>query len=282
MTRGTVLTTGASSGLGLATALELARRGWHSIGSVRSAEKAEVVAKAAAEAGVQVDTVLLDVTDRAACERVLGGLDLAALVNNAGYQSTGAIADIDDDEASRSLETMTLAPMRLARLALPSMVAAGGGRIVNISSVGGRVTMPLGGWYQAAKFALEAATDALRMEMAARNIQVVLIEPGGFRTGIHSGGVHDDSPDGLVARSEDYADAYLRMRRVISPRLMGDPARVGRLVAKVLDVRSPRARYVIGADARLLIAIQHLPTSVGDAFYRRLYGLDGRPTSSRH
>jgi NAD(P)-dependent dehydrogenase (short-subunit alcohol dehydrogenase family) len=134
----------------------------------------------------------------------------------------------------------------------------------------------LSGWYQAAKYALEAATDALRMETAARNIQVVLIEPGGFRTGIFGEGVYDDSPNGVMLRSHDYADAYRRMRRIIRPQLMGDPARVGRLVADVLDAPSPRARYVIGADARLLIAIQHLPTGVRDCFYQRVFGLAGQ------
>jgi NAD(P)-dependent dehydrogenase (short-subunit alcohol dehydrogenase family) len=271
--RRVVLTTGANSGMGLATALELARRGWRSIGSVRSEAKAEVTLKAAAEAGVEVETVLLDVTDRAACARVIEGLELDALVNNAGFQSTGAIAEVNDDEALRSLETMVLAPMRLARLALPAMLASGGGRIVNISSIAGRITMPLGGWYQAAKFALEAASDALRTEVASRNVQVVLIEPGGFRTGIFDEGIYDDSPTGLLSRTTDYSASYQRMRRILRPELMGDPTRVARLVAKVIEARSPRARYLIGADARILLAIGSLPTPIQYAFYRRIYGL---------
>ena len=267
-----VLTTGANSGIGLITALELARRGWRSIGSVRSEEKAGTVAKAAAEAGVQVETVIMDVTDRDQCEQVMRNR-LRGLINCAGYQSTGAISDVDDDEARRALETMTLAPMRLARLALPAMVAAGGGRIVNVSSAGGRVTMPLSGWYQAAKYALEGASDALRMEVARHNVQVVLIEPGGFKTGLFEEGIYDDGPGGVLSRTTEYADSYQRMRKIISPRLMGDPARVARLIADVLEVRRPRARYVIGADARLLIGLQQLPTPVVDGLYRRLFHL---------
>ena len=117
----TVLTTGANSGIGLATALELARRGFRSVGSVRSEEKADVLAKAAAEAGVEVETVLLDVTDAERCRAVMAGLELYGLVNNAGYGVTGAVEDVDDDEARQLLETMVVAPMRLARLALPGM-----------------------------------------------------------------------------------------------------------------------------------------------------------------
>src|SRR5256885_17202539 len=93
----TVLTTGANSGIGLETVVELARRGYHSIGSVRSEEKAEVVRAAAAEAGVEVDTVRLDVTDAASCAEVMSGLQLFGLVNNPGYGGPGAAADVDDD-----------------------------------------------------------------------------------------------------------------------------------------------------------------------------------------
>ena len=163
----TVLTTGANSGIGLATALELARRGFRSIGSVRSEAKAEVVHEAAAEAGVEVETVLLDVADADSCERALDGLRLFGLVNNAGYTNTGAVEDVDDDEARDQLETMVIAPMRLARLALPAMREAGEGRIVNVSSIYGRTSTPLSGWYQASKHALEAVSDALRIEVAS-------------------------------------------------------------------------------------------------------------------
>src|SRR5438552_1299835 len=138
----TVLTTGANSGIGLAAVLAVARSGFRSLGSVRTEAKADTVRKAAADAGVEVDTVLLDVADAGQCAQVMEGLDLYGLVNNAGYGMVGAIEDIDDDEARQLFETMVFAPMRLARLALPGMRAVGGGRIVNVSSVMGRVTTP--------------------------------------------------------------------------------------------------------------------------------------------
>ena len=181
----TVLTTGANSGIGLATVLEVARRGFHSVGSVRSDAKAEVVQAAAAEAGIEVETVLLDVTDPQACHRVIDGLPpLHGLVNNAGYALTGAIEDVGDEEAQRLFETMVHAPMCLARLALPGMRETGGGRIVHISSIRGLTTAPFAGHYTGAKHALEALSDALRMEVAGDGVKVVLIEPGGFKTGI--------------------------------------------------------------------------------------------------
>src|SRR5437870_993391 len=126
--RRTVLTTAASSGIGLASTIELARRGFRSVGSVRSATKARQVRAAAREADVDVETVLLDVTDAAACRRVVERLKPWGLVNNAGSSFSGAIEDVGDAEAREALDTMVLAPMRLARLSLPHMRVAGGGR----------------------------------------------------------------------------------------------------------------------------------------------------------
>ncbi|HEV7885993.1 MAG TPA: SDR family NAD(P)-dependent oxidoreductase, partial [Acidimicrobiales bacterium] len=127
-----VLTTGANSGIGLATVLEVARRGYRSIGSVRSDAKAEVVAKAAADAGVEVETILLDVADAEQCEGALSGLRLYGLVNNAGYGQVGAVEDVSDEEAHHLFETMVFGPLRLARLALSAMREEREGRIVNV------------------------------------------------------------------------------------------------------------------------------------------------------
>ena len=118
------------------------------------------------------------------CAAVIEELHPWAIVNNAGYSGIGAIEDITDEEARKQLETMVVAPMRLARLALPYMRAAGEGRVVNVSSIYGLTTTPFSGWYQACKHALEAASDALRVEVTRDGIKVVLVEPGGFKTGI--------------------------------------------------------------------------------------------------
>src|SRR6266849_7581607 len=151
----TVLTTGAGTGIGLATVIELSRRGFDSVGAVRSQAKARAVSRAAHKAGVKVRTVMLDVTDAQQCEQAVDDLKPYGLVNNAGVSASGAIEDVRDEDARLAFETMVLGPRRLARLAAPHMRAQGEGRIVNISSIYG-LTTPLTGWYQASKHALEA------------------------------------------------------------------------------------------------------------------------------
>lgn len=267
-----VLTTGANSGIGLATALEVARLGFRSVGTARSAAKAEVVQRAAADAGVEVEVRLLDVTDAEQCEAVLADLRLYGLVNNAGYTNSGAIEDVTDDEARHQLETMTIAPMRLARLALPAMRASGAGRIVNVSSIYGRTTTPLSGWYQATKHALEALSDALRMEVASAGVKVVLVEPGGFRTGIWE----ELERDVEEHAGSPYHGSYqrtLQMMRLGQP-VMGEPEQVARLIGRVLRTPHPRARYLVGYDAQALAVVDRLtPTAVKDRVLRIALGL---------
>jgi NAD(P)-dependent dehydrogenase (short-subunit alcohol dehydrogenase family) len=273
MERGTVLTTGANSGIGLATVIELARLGFHSIGGVRSDAKSDIVIKAAAEAGVtgHVDTVILDVTDADACASVIETLPpLSGLVNNAGFGLTGAVEDVSDEEAHQLFETMVHAPVRLARLALPGMVDNGGGRIVNVSSIAGRTTSPLAGHYTAAKHALEALSDALRIEVASRGVHVALVEPGGFKTNIWEDMEADISK--REAAGSRFVTAYRRSmsgQRVLE-RLMGDPTQCAKVIATALTTRLPRARYLVGADARaLLLADTFTPTAIKDFFLRR-------------
>ena len=267
-----VLTTGANSGIGLACAVELAKRGYRSIGSVRSEEKAEAVHKAAADAGVEIETVLLDVTDADRSAEIVPDLDLYGLVNNAGYGVTGAVEDVTDDEARAVLDTMVLAPMRLAKLALPGMRARKAGRIVNVSSIMGRTTTPLTGWYQASKHALEAVSDALRMEVAGDGIKVVLVEPGGFNTGIW-----EDLQRDVDKRGDSrFGPAYRRslsLTKLASP-VMGDPAGAAKVVAGAVASRSPRARYLVGADAQAIAFWDRLtPTPVKDRLSRLGLGL---------
>ncbi len=268
----TVLVTGANSGIGLATVLQLAHEGFRTVGTVRSPEKADGVAKAAAEAGVHVETVMLDVTDETACGRVVEDVRPWGLVNNAGFAVMGSIEDVTDADAHDAFETMVFAPMRLARLALPHMRAHGDGRIVNISSIYGRTTTPLTGWYQGAKHALEALSDALRMEVAREGIRVMIVEPGGFKTGIW----HEFERD--LERREDtrYGGAY---RRTLSATkmwepLMGDPVRVARAISTALTSRFTRPRYLVGYDAQALAFWSALtPTQMKDRIVRLVMSL---------
>ena len=265
-----VLVTGANSGIGLATVLELAGAGYDVVGTARTADKAELVSAAAAERGVSVRAVLLDVDDADSCRRALedvAGLTDGgpwAVVNNAGYAQAGAVEDVSDEQARAQLETNLVAPVRIARLVLPRMRERGEGRIVNVSSVAGRVSVPLLGWYSASKHALEAVTDALRMEVEPDGIRVVLVEPGAFGTGIWSAAQDGGLPEPATDR---YAAAYARAAAATErgTAAMPDPVWVARTIRLALANPVPMARYVVGADAiGGILAEALVPTTVTD------------------
>src|SRR5712692_10576277 len=212
------------------------------------------------------------VTDAQQCEQAVDDLKPYGLVNNAGVSASGAIEDVRDEDARLAFETMVLGPMRLARLAAPHMRAQGEGRIVNISSIYGLITTPLTGWYQASKHALEALSDALRVELASDGIAVVLIEPGAFRSNIWESA----STDVRRPADSEYFTAYHRLDEGIkaSQRLMGDPIEVARLIASMMTAKRPKARYLVGYDARAIdIYSKVLPTEVRDRLARLTLGL---------
>lgn len=276
-----VLVTGANSGIGLVTALELAGAGWEVYGSVRSDSKAQVVHQAAQECGVTVHTVRLDVDDAQSCQEAVAEVQersggLYALVNNAGYAQSGAVEDVTDELVRRQLETNLLAPVRLARLVLPAMRERHRGRIVNISSVAGRLSTPLMGWYCASKHALEAVTDALRIEVQSDGVRVVLVEPGMFGTDVWSAAQEGGFPDPTSAR---YAAAYARAESLAgrSDRLP-DPVWVARTVRIALSNPVPLARYVVGVDAvGGLLAQRLVPTLMVDYVKSVAVGLRRTP-----
>ena len=263
----TVLTTGANSGLGLESTIEFAKRGHRSIGTVRSKAKAKIVAEAASEAGVEVETLLLDVTDADGCRKVIEAFEPDVLVNNAGYMLYGAVEEIEEVDATALLDTMVVAPMRLARLCIPSMRAQGWGRIIQISSLSARISFPLMGWYQGAKQGLEGVSDALRLEVAGDGIAVVLIEPGVFRSELSS---EFAAPQG--AESSRYADAYAQTAKTFGQMepFLTDARTVAKTVVRAAEARAPRARYPVGLDAQLgVLSAPFTPAIVRDLVLRR-------------
>ncbi|MBW3658459.1 MAG: SDR family NAD(P)-dependent oxidoreductase, partial [Actinobacteria bacterium] len=254
----TALVTGANSGIGLATALELAHRGYTVVGTVRSPEKADHLLRCAADAGRSVRPIELDVRDAERCAEVISEVRPDVLVNNAGLPIVGAVEDIGDDDAWLALDTMAVAPIRLARLCLPHLREQGWGRIVQVSSIYGRMATPFMGWYQAAKQALEAATDALRAEIAGEGIAISIIEPGGVDTPLWH-----KTRERLEACSGRHAGRYDTVSR-LSTRAQpfySDADTVADRIARVVESDSPPDRLLVGWDARLLTTLGRVTPS---------------------
>lgn len=262
----TVLVTGANSGIGKETAFHLARLGFRVVGTARSDDKAAAIRTEAAAAGVAVETEVLDVTDGGACERVVPALAPWAVVNNAGYMNVGQVVDVRPDDALRQLHAMVVAPMHLAALAVPAMRRRGEGRILNVTSTLSHATAAMTGWYQACKHGLTAVTDALRREVAGDGIEVVMVEPGGVRTGIW-----DKARDDLLRRRPGSAHptAYDRAVAVLDGArpFMADAASVARVIGDALTAGRPKAVYRVGMDTPV---VNLLDTVLPDRFKDRL------------
>lgn len=280
---GPVLVTGANSGIGLAATLLLARRGWEAWGTVRSKAKATALRRAASEAGVEarVTPLVLDVSDdRAVVARWPELPAFYAVVNNAGYSELGAVEEVSAQEARAQLDVNVVAPAVVSACALPAMRERGDGRIVMVSSIAGRAAiMPLNGWYHASKFALEALSDVLRMEVAGFGVRVSIVEPGFFKTGI--GTSARDRADARVAtESSPYATAYRRATSGLDAieRLAPPPDAVARVIVSAVESRRPLRRYLVGVDALSLASTQPLiPRALTDAATRLMSGLGGGP-----
>ena len=273
MTTKTALVTGASSGIGEATALKLHELGYTVYGAARRIDRLQQLATR----GIQ--SLAMDVTDddsvRAGVEQVVaatGRLDV--LVNNAGYGSYGALEDVPLDEARRQFDVNVFGAMRLTQLVLPHMRRQRSGTIVNISSMGGKIYTPLGGWYHGTKFALEGLSDCLRMEVKPFGIDVVVIEPGGIKTewgDIAAESLLTASGSGAYA---DQAKAMAKLLAAEANRPRSSPTVIADAIAKAVTARRPRTRYAVGFGAKPLIGLRRLlPDRAFDAVIGRASGL---------
>jgi NAD(P)-dependent dehydrogenase (short-subunit alcohol dehydrogenase family) len=265
---GPILITGCSSGIGAATAKRLGERG-HLV--YATARRPETLADAAA-AGCR--TLALDVTDEASMQAAVDAVvgehgRVGALVNNAGYGEYGAVEDVSIDRVRKQFETNVFGLARMCQLVLPSMRAAGKGRIVNIGSMGGRMTFPYGGFYHATKHAVEALSDALRFEVAPFGVQVVLFEPGLIAT--EFGSTVSQTLGDTTDVASPYAERAASMDKMIGDmyanRMMSvGPGAVAKVIERALTTRRPHARYVVPAMTRGLIGVrQVLPGKAWDA-----------------
>lgn len=268
-----VLVTGAGSGIGLATATHLAGLGFAVTGLVPDADEAGELRAEAGRRSVQVDVIESDLSDPGRRVGLVDDLDLWALVNNAGYMNAGMIRDVPLADARHQIETMVLAPMDLVRQALPRMVGRAQGRIVNVTSSALHTSTPLTGWYTACKAALRELDDSLRLELSGSGVDVVDIEPGGYRTGIWGGAVDElRARRAHSARPDLYDRVLSRLDRANN--LMGDPEWVAVAIGSVLTTGDPPPHVRLGPGAGLLRALDHVvPDRLWDPVMSRLAGM---------
>ena len=273
--RGAVLITGCSSGIGRATAMRLVRAG-HIV--YATARRPETLAEIAELGG---HTRTLDVTDAGSMASVVEEICathgfIAGLVNNAGYGEYGPVEEVPLERVRKQFETNVFGLVALTQLVLPGMREHGTGRIINVSSIGGRMTLPLGGFYHASKHAVESISDALRMEVDQFGVKVVLIEPGMITTefnGTISGTLETEA----AAETGPYAAMKMGMKTALlskgSERIAGSPDSVARVIERALNARAPRTRYLVTPMARVVVATKRLsPDRAWDLIARRAIG----------
>jgi len=293
-----VLITGCSTGIGRATASHLASRGYTVIATARRVEDLADLAAAGCR------TLPLDVTDEAsmraavdAAEAAHGRIDV--LVNNAGYSQSGAVESVPLARTRAQFETNVFGLLRLSQLVLPGMRRRRAGRIVNVSSMGGRLVFPGGGVYHASKYAVEALSDALRYELRPFGIAVVLIEPGLIKTsfaatvGAKLSTLAADAGADAVAAGDagavyaDFNDAVARgtaaaYERGPMARMAGEPLDVARVIARAIEAPRPRARYTVAASATFFLTLRRWLGDAGwDWFLRSSFGAPKPPYATQ-
>jgi short-subunit dehydrogenase len=257
-----VLITGCSTGIGRATAERLADEGYNVHATARSPEAIEDLAARG------MKTHALDVTDEGSMEAAVAEVEkdgpVGGLVNNAGYSQSGAIETIPMQSVRRQFETNVFGLIRMCQLVLPGMRSAGSGRIVNLSSMGGKLVFPGGGIYHATKHAVEALSDALRFEVREFGVDVAIIEPGLIVTDF------GETAAGSLAEVDEhgpYADFNAEVAKVTANAYTGSMARFGAgpeavaaKISKVLSANRPNTRYKVTASAKLMMGMRRLMT----------------------
>src|SRR3954452_6803204 len=261
----TVLITGCSSGIGRATAEHLAGKGYTVYATARRPESIEDLAAKGCK------TLALDVTDEESMKAAVAEVGTVdALVNNAGYSQSGAAESVRMDDVRKQFETNVFGLLRMCQLVLPGMRGQGFGRIVNISSMGGKVVFPGGGLYHATKFAVEALSDAMRVEVESFGVGVAIVEPGLIRTAFGDAAVQsiqggpEEGPYGAFnsAVAATTAGAYDGPLGTLAG---GGPGGAAKAIERAIKARRPRTRYPVTASARIMMA-QHalLPDRLWD------------------
>ena len=279
MASGCVVVTGASTGIGEATAIHLRELGFDVRAGVRKDEDAERLRSQG------VPPLRIDVTDGAsiaAAAEELGDTPLAGLVNNAGIAVSAPLEFVPIEELRRQLDVNLVGQVAVTQAFLPAL-RRGHGRIVNVSSIGGRVALPLGGPYAASKFGLEAVSDSLRRELAQFGIDVAVVEPGGVKTPIWQKGAEtaEEIAADLPPEAEQLYGGMVAVLRREAARIAEtdgmEPEQVARVIGQALTARRPKTRYLVGRDAKMRWAVaKRVPDRVLDRLIGRVFAGNGR------
>lgn len=250
------LVTGSSSGIGLLSTLELARAGFRVVASMRDLGRRQRLDEAAGKTGVagRIDVRRLDITEFESVPEFVAQLDrdygrLDVLVNNAGFATAGFAEDLLLQELRQQFETNFFGHAAVTKAVLPIMRRQRTGHIIMVSSIGGRVSAPVIGAYDASKFALEGWSESLRIETRSLGIRVVLVEPGSFQTDIWERNVRVGSY--ALDRSSPNHERGARFAQVVKKLRKADPLPVAKLIARIAQDPNPRLRYRVGFDAHL-------------------------------
>lgn len=272
MTQPVAFVTGASTGIGFETATKLAANGFTVYAGARRVEKMEPLAAH----GVRI--VALDVTNEESMSAAVGEVIAAhgridVLVNNAGYGSYGSLEEVEPAEGRRQFDVNVFGLARMTQLVIPAMRAAGAGRIINVSSMGGKMYEPLGAWYHATKFAVEGLSDSLRMELKPHGIDVSIIEPGGTQSEwgtISARGLRASSGSGPYAAQARVMAAALATTDKAA--LSTQPGAVADAIVHAATSARPKTRYPVGGSARALLLLRRLlPDRVFDVVIWTIY-----------
>ncbi|MFC5406628.1 oxidoreductase [Cohnella soli] len=256
MKKKVALITGASAGIGKETAIELKNRGFIVYGAARRTEKMKDLSD------LGIHTISLDVTNEESMVNCVNEIlekegQIDVLVNNAGYGSYGAVEDVPMEEARRQVEVNLFGLARMTQLVLPSMRKNQFGKIVNVSSMGGKVWTSFGGWYHATKFAVEGFSDCLRMEVEPFGIDVIVVEPGGIATDwgiIAAENLRKVSVDGAYEKAANKSAD--NMVKTYTGTLLTKPEAIARCIGKAVTVKRPKTRYLIGFGAKPMVFLK--------------------------
>jgi NAD(P)-dependent dehydrogenase (short-subunit alcohol dehydrogenase family) len=278
MTGKTVLVTGCSSGFGMLAAVSLAKSGWRVFATMRDPAKRGRLDAALAQAGASAEVLALDVTNQASIDACVaqamasaGRID--ALVNNAGIGIGAFVEDLTLDDIRRQFETNFFGLVAMTKAVLPHMRAAQSGRIVNISSIGGRTTNAILSAYNASKYAVEGFSESLSFETQLFGVDVVLIEPGTFKTEIFE--ANRQIAPGARNPASPYFEATRALEAQIDKlyaRAAGDPQKVADAIVHALTVAKPKMRYLVGTDAKITARLHTVSFHAYRALINTIFG----------